>query len=114
MALAVDEARPPLLRIVVAHPDEVTVVISPTGEADIGTVATLRRALYAAIDGGTPHVVVDLDRLSFMDASTLGVLVEARRRSSGAGGTLRIGCHTPHHRRLLRVTGLEGLLDPED
>ena len=114
MALAADEARSPLLRIDIDRPDEDTVVVTPTGEADICTVADLRRAMHDAIGVGSPHVIIDLDRLVFMDASTLGVLVEARRRTLAAGGTLRVRCGTRHGRRLLTMTGLDGMLDPND
>ena len=112
MALAADEARPSLLHIDIARPDEHTVVVTPAGEADICTVADLRRALCDAIGMDSPHVIVDLDRLSFMDASTLGVLVEAHRRASAMGRTLRVRCRTRQFRRLLTMTRLDGMLDP--
>lgn len=114
MALAADEARVAPWRIDIARPDERTVIVTPTGEADICTVADLRRALSDAIGECRQHIIVDLDRLTFMDASTLGALVEARRHNSAAGATLRVRCRSPHGRRLLALTGLDGMLDPSD
>lgn len=95
----------------IVRPDPGTVVVTPIGEADVCTVAPLRQALVEAAQSGHSQVLVDLDRLEFMDASTLGVLVEARQRLSAAGGVLMVRCQDQHRRKLLRLTGLNGLLD---
>ncbi len=99
------------LRVDVSAPDAHTVVVTPTGVADPLTVPILRQALAQATGTGRSHVVVDLDRLSFLDASTLGALVVARRRISAAGGRLQVKCHSRHGRRLLFVTRLDDMLD---
>ena len=106
-----DEARPAPLFIDVSCPDADTLVVIPVGEADLFTVPDLRQALSEVTCAGRPHVIVDLDRLTFMDASILGVLVDARLRLSATGGTLEVRCRTQHGRRMLSLTGLEGMLD---
>jgi anti-anti-sigma factor len=105
-----DDERPAPLFIDIASPDADTLIVIPVGEADLCTVPDLRQAL-SEITAGRSHVIVDLDRLSFMDASILGVLVEARLRLSATGGTLQVRCRTPHGQRMLSVTGLDGMLD---
>lgn len=104
--------RPTPLLVDVSLADTDTLVVTPIGEADLFTVPSLRHALREAAGEGWARVVVDLDRLTFMDASTLGVLVDARRRIREVGGTLQVRCHTPRHRRLLTMTWLDGLLEP--
>lgn len=99
------------LRIDSFYPDEDTLVVTPAGEADIFNVPDLRRALIEATGTGRSHLIVDLDQLTFMDASTLGLLVAARLRISATGGTLQVKCRTRRNRRLLFMTGLEGMLD---
>lgn len=106
-----DEGRPSPLSIDISRPDADTVVMTATGEVDFCTMSGLRQALHDAIGAGRPHVIVDLDQLNFMDASILGLLVEARERISAAGGALQVRCHTRHGRRLLSTTGLDGMLD---
>lgn len=101
------------LSVEVAFPDPTTVDVTPAGEADFCSVTELRRALNRAIGAGTSNVVIHLDRLTFMDASALGVLADARRRLSADGRTLRVRCRTRHFRRLLSITGLDCMLDPE-
>lgn len=106
-----DEARPAPLCIDVSCPDGDTLVVAPVGEADVCTVPVLRQVLSEATGAGRPRVIVDLDQLTFMDASTLGALVDARLRISAAGGVLQVRCRRRHHRRLLSLTGLDGMLD---
>jgi anti-anti-sigma factor len=87
------------------------VVVTPVGEADLCTVAPLRQALTEAVDAGRRHVVVNLDQLTFMDARTLGVLVEVRQRASAVGGAFHVRCRNRHHQKLLSLTGLDRVLD---
>jgi anti-sigma B factor antagonist len=101
------------LSVDVSPQDADSVVVTPAGEADLYTVPRLRHALRQAIAMGRSRVIVDLDQLIFMDASTLGVLVDARRRMSEAGGSLQVRCHTRQGRRVLSVAGLDGLLQSD-
>ena len=106
-----DGGRPAPLFVDVTCPDADTTVVTPVGEADLCTVPDLRQALNEVTAAGRPHVIVDLDQLTFIDASTLGVLAEARARFSVTGGTLQVRCRTHHGRRMLSITGLEDMLD---
>ena len=106
-----DEARPAPMFIDITGPDADTLVVTPVGEADFCTVPDLRHVLNDVVGAGTSHVIVDLDRLTFMDASTLGVLVEARLRFSATGGTFQVRCRTRQGRRMLSITGLDDMLD---
>jgi anti-anti-sigma factor len=87
------------------------VVVTPVGEADLYTVPSLRQALDEVTGSGCSHVTIDLDRLTFMDASFLSVLVEVRTRLYATGRTLRVRCHKPHGPRILSLRGLDDLLD---
>lgn len=104
-----DDVRPAPLVIDVSYPDPDTVVVTPDGEVDLFTAPDLQQALRHASSSGRSRLLVDLDRLTFIDAATLGVLVEARLRISAVGGTLQVRSHT-RHRRLLFLTGLEAML----
>ena len=106
-----DGPHPAPLFIDVTCPDADTMVVTPVGEADLCTVPDLRQTLDEVTAGGRSHVIVDLDNLTFIDASTLGVLAEARARFSATGGTFQVRCRTDHGRRMLSITGLEDMLD---
>ena len=87
--------------------DERGVVIAAVaGEIDISTVARLRERLYELADnGGT--LIVDLNRVTFIDSSGLGALVGTARRVAEHGGSLYAVCAQPQPRRLLWTTGLD-------
>ncbi|HWL96222.1 MAG TPA: STAS domain-containing protein [Nocardioidaceae bacterium] len=76
------------------------------GDVDIFTAAKCRKALADLIDAGHVHLVVDLERLDFLDSSGLGVLVGMLRKARSHGGSLRLVCVRPNMLRLFGTTGL--------
>jgi anti-sigma B factor antagonist len=76
------------------------------GDFDIFTAAKCRKALADLIDAGYVHLVVDLERLDFLDSSGLGVLVGMLRKARSHGGSLRLVCVRPNMLRLFGTTGL--------
>jgi anti-sigma B factor antagonist len=82
------------------------VLVTVTGEIDYASVAELRERLFALADAGG-HLVVDLNRVRFIDAAGLGALAGAARRATARGASLRVVCTRPHIRRLFRITGLD-------
>jgi anti-sigma B factor antagonist len=56
------------------------VVIAPEGEVDIARIAEFRGALSDAAGADAARLVVDLSRVSFIDSSGLGALVELHHR----------------------------------
>ena len=82
------------------------VLVTMAGEVDYGTVAGLRERLFALAVAGRP-LVADLDRVSFIDATGLGLLAGVARRAAAHGGSLRVVCARPRIRRLFGLTGLD-------
>jgi anti-sigma B factor antagonist len=91
----------------IAVRDEGGVVIAAiTGEIDISSVAQFRARMSELADnGGT--LVVDLNRVAFIDSSGLGALVATARRIAEHGGSLYAVCSQPQPRRLLWMTGID-------
>ena len=82
------------------------VVAAVAGEIDIASVAQLRERLYElAGNGGT--LIVDLNRVTFIDSAGLGALVGTARRAAENGGSLYAVCAQPQPRRLLWLTGVD-------
>ena len=82
------------------------VVAAVAGEIDISSVAQLRERLYELADnGGT--LIVDLNRVTFIDSAGLGALVGTARRAAENGGSLYAVCAQPQPRRLLWLTGAD-------
>src|SRR6266536_1535079 len=89
------------------HDDRAVVHIS--GEVDLATCPQLRDVLAELVDDGVHHLIVDLEQVSFLDSSGIGVLgVLGRIREHG--GSLRLTAPSPHVRRVLELTGITTLL----
>jgi len=70
----------------------------------------LARRVETLLDRGERRLVLDLARLSEIDAAGVGELVEAFNRTSAAGGVLRIAHASRRVRTLLDLTGVSKLL----
>lgn len=87
--------------------DGTTVALS--GELDIRTLASLRRALLDAAEtagGALRPVHVDLTGVTFIDSASIGLLITAKRRVEQSNTPFAIvGC-SEHVRRVLEIMGL--------
>ncbi len=84
-----------------------TAVIAVHGQADLHTAPELRTAITAALDGGATGLVVDLSKATFIDSTTLSVLLGAVKRLRPADGKVSIVCGDPHIRRIFEITLLD-------
>jgi anti-anti-sigma factor len=84
---------------------EDTLVVLVTGEVDLWTVHRLGDALAAAQASDARSIVVDLDRVSFMDSSGLHVLIQ-HAVADGMRSRLTVTNGSPQVRRLFEVSGV--------
>ena len=89
--------------------DEDTHVVAVRGEIDLFTAPEFKQHVSAPIDAGVSHVIVDLTRTTFIDSSSLGVLIGAHRRLKLRGGSLVIVCDNETIIKTFRITGLDGV-----
>src|SRR6185437_7671989 len=82
------------------------VIAELAGDIDMSTVAGLRERLFGLADSGQP-LIVDLNRITFIDSAGLGVLVAVARRVDGHGASLHAVCSRPQTRKLLWLTGVD-------
>ncbi|MGD0703819.1 MAG: STAS domain-containing protein [Trebonia sp.] len=82
------------------------VIAAVTGDIDMSTVAGLRERLFGLADGGQP-LIVDLNRVTFIDSAGLGVLIGAARRAAAHGASVHAVCSQPQTRKLLWLTGVD-------
>jgi len=81
-------------------------VVTVSGEIDVYSAPQLRQALVDVISKDARDVTVDLDGVSFMDSSGLGVLVGAWKRIRASEGSLRLVCSRELILKTFRITGL--------
>jgi len=77
------------------------------GEVDVYTAPRLKEQLVALIDDGCVSIILDLEKVSFIDSSGLGVLVGVLRRAREKGGAVHIVCTRDSVLKILRITGLD-------
>ena len=65
-------------------------VISLRGEIDVYTAPRLRQALIDLVEGGAKDIVVDMERVDFLDSTGLGVLVGGLKRVKSNEGDLKL------------------------
>jgi anti-sigma B factor antagonist len=88
-----------------------SVVVHVAGDFDIGTQPILRQALSRA-QAANADVLLDLSDVTFVDASSLGVLMDARRTLADRGHTFRIVNPGRAVTRVLALTDLTSVLMP--
>src|SRR6185312_8538212 len=81
--------------------------VSVAGEVDLATAPELKEALTEVINGGAKGVLVDLSNATFIDSTTLGVLMSAVKRLRPGGGELAIACHDANIRKIFEITLLD-------
>ena len=84
-------------------------VLAVRGEIDLFTAPEFKQRVSAPIDEGRTHVVVDLTDTTFIDSSSLGVLIGAHRRLRRLDGHLVIVCSNDAIAKTFRITGLDGV-----
>lgn len=60
-------------------------VIQPHGDLDLATAGQLHAALTAALERGTPTIVLDLSRLTFIDSSGIHLIIAAIHLTANRG-----------------------------
>jgi anti-sigma B factor antagonist len=82
-------------------------VIELAGEVDLYTAPELKHELLRVIDGGATFVVVDLTETTFIDSTTLGVLLGGLKRLRPLGGSLLLVCADRNIRKIFEITLLD-------
>ena len=81
-------------------------VIDVQGEIDMYTAPRLRELLIDLVSKGSYHLVVNLDKVGFLDSTGLGVLVGGLKRVRAHDGSLELVCTQQPILKIFRITGL--------
>ena len=81
-------------------------IVEVGGEIDVYTAPRLREQLVDLVADGTYHLVVDMERVDFLDSTGLGVLVGGLKRVRAHDGSLRLVCTQERILKIFRITGL--------
>ena len=81
-------------------------VIDVRGEIDMYTAPRLRELLIDLVSQGSYQLVVNLDKVGFLDSTGLGVLVGGLKRVRAHDGSLDLVCTQQRILKIFRITGL--------
>ncbi len=82
-------------------------IIEVGGEIDVYTAPRLREAIVTAIEAGNTRLVIDVEKVDFLDSTGLGVLVGALKKVRADDGTLDIVCTQQRILKIFDITGLD-------
>ncbi len=90
-------------------------VVALTGDLDIYTSPFLKRDLRALFERGQRRIVVNLQKVDYIDSAGLGVLIGALRRACALGGTISVVTETssfmlPPHRAIWIPAGVTAVI----
>ena len=90
-----------------AQVGDATYVISLAGEVDLYTAPEFKQQLLDVIGQGAKEVVVDFSDTTFIDSTTLGVLVGGVKRLRTNEGQLSLVCSDRNITKIFEITGLD-------
>ncbi len=82
-------------------------VVSLGGEVDLYTAPELKQELHRLVGEGATRLVIDMSETTFIDSTTLGVLLSVVKRIRPEGGSVVLVCPDRNVRRIFEITLLD-------
>jgi anti-anti-sigma factor len=96
------------------HAPDGQVVIDLRGEVDVYNAPRLREELSRLFQAGRNDILLNVQRLAFVDSTGLGVIIAAAKRAGDAGGHVTLRAPTRAVQRVLDLTQLRRFLSVSD
>ena len=84
------------------------------GELDMSAAAELRGSVDRALELAPRCLVVDLSEATFVDSTSIGILVAAHQRLQAEDGSLVVVCANRNVRRTFEIAGIDRLVTIRD
>lgn len=81
-------------------------IISLNGEIDIYTYPKLSEILDKVIEGGSLSMILNLEKVNYMDSTGLGAIAAGANKLLQVGGHMNIICSQPQVKKIFKVSGL--------
>ncbi|MEU2338392.1 STAS domain-containing protein [Streptomyces sp. NPDC013172] len=94
----------------VRHPGDRTAVVVVAGDVDLHTAPVLRAQALTVVEQGSPHVVLDLAQVDYVDSTGLSTLIVLLQAAQEAGGSLRVASVPDRLVRMVTLTGISQML----
>lgn len=104
------------IKVHVRPSDDGSYVVELGGEIDVYTSPKVKDAITDLIDQGHYNLVINLEKVRYIDSTGLGVLIGGLKRVREHGGSVNLVCTNPQIRKIFDITGLVkifGIYDDE-
>jgi len=81
-------------------------IVAVEGEIDVYTAPKLRDKITELVGDGVYHLVIDMEKVEFLDSTGLGVLVGGLKKVRAHDGSLELICSQERLLKIFRITGL--------
>ena len=81
------------------------------GEVDVYTAPLLRQEIMDQVDNGSPHLLVNLEKVEYLDSTGLGILIGGVKRAKEKSGSLKLVGPSARITRIFEITGLNKIFD---
>jgi len=81
-------------------------IIEVGGEIDVYTAPRLRDKITELVGEGSYDLVIDMEKVDFLDSTGLGVLVGGLKKVRAHDGSMRLICNQERLLKIFRITGL--------
>jgi anti-sigma B factor antagonist len=81
-------------------------VVTVGGEIDVYTAPKLRDKITELVNAGHHALVIDMEKVEFLDSTGLGVLVGGLKKVRAQDGSMELVCSQDRLLKIFRITGL--------
>ena len=81
-------------------------IVDVEGEIDVYTAPRLRELLIELVNTGFYQLVVNMEKVDFLDSTGLGVLVGGLKKVRAHDGAMELICSQDRLLKIFRITGL--------
>ena len=81
-------------------------IIEVGGEIDVYTAPRLRDKITQLVSEGSYNLVIDMQKVDFLDSTGLGVLVGGMKKVRAHDGSMQLICNQERLLKIFRITGL--------
>ena len=86
-------------------------VVTVGGEIDVYTAPKLRDKITELVNSGHHALVIDMEKVEFLDSTGLGVLVGGLKKVRAQQGSMELVCSQDRLLKIFRITGLTKVFD---
>jgi len=99
------------LKVTPRRVDDNTQALDLEGEVDVYTAPALRQEIMDQVDAGVKNLLINLEKVEYLDSTGLGILIGGVKRMKEQGGSMLLVGPSARITRIFEITGLNRIFD---